>query len=76
MCGILLHKKNNLHENEFRNNLSRLVHRGPDDNSIYNYNNLFIGHTRLSIIDLSSKGPINFFKIFLSWLIIIVSGIP
>jgi len=37
---------------------STLIHRGPDSKSIWinNQNNLGLGHTRLSIRDLSVKG--------------------
>jgi asparagine synthase (glutamine-hydrolysing) len=33
-----------------------LAHRGPDDNGFYVDENVSLGHTRLSIIDLSEKG--------------------
>ena len=33
-----------------------LAHRGPDDNGFYVDENISLGHTRLSIIDLSEKG--------------------
>src|SRR5499426_2662781 len=33
-----------------------LVHRGPNDRGIYIDSDLGLGHTRLSIIDLSSSG--------------------
>src|SRR5215510_15000723 len=33
-----------------------LVHRGPNDSGVYVNSNLGLGHTRLSIIDLSSSG--------------------
>ena len=56
MCGILLHQKDNITENEFKSNLKRLSHRGPDYYDIYKYNNIYLGHTRLSIIDLSDLG--------------------
>tara|TARA_B100000029_G_scaffold504466_1_gene583352 strand:- start:280 stop:2178 length:1899 start_codon:yes stop_codon:yes gene_type:complete len=32
-----------------------LAHRGPDYNGFWNKNNVFLGHRRLSIIDLSEK---------------------
>lgn len=38
---------------EFNNTLK---HRGPDNAGSWMYNNIGIGHTRLSIIDLSNKG--------------------
>jgi asparagine synthase (glutamine-hydrolysing) len=36
--------------------VARLRHRGPDDEGIFVEENLGLGHTRLSIIDLSSGG--------------------
>jgi asparagine synthase (glutamine-hydrolysing) len=36
--------------------LSFIAHRGPDSNGFYNDNHFFIGHTRLSIQDLSENG--------------------
>ena len=33
-----------------------LDHRGPDDNGFINHKNLLLGHTRLSIIDISNLG--------------------
>jgi len=35
---------------------NQLSHRGPDDSGVYLDSNLGLGHTRLSIIDLSSSG--------------------
>ena len=34
--------------------ISKLKHRGPDGTGIYQYNNVHLGHTRLSIIDPKS----------------------
>ncbi len=56
MCGILLHKRINLTEDEFLRNLKKLSHRGPDGLNSLNFKDLYIGHTRLSIIDLSANG--------------------
>jgi asparagine synthase (glutamine-hydrolysing) len=43
-----------------KNVLKRMVnilsHRGPDDNGFYTDENISLGHTRLSIIDLSERG--------------------
>lgn len=33
-----------------------IAHRGPDDEGLYSYKNLSLGHRRLSILDLSSNG--------------------
>jgi asparagine synthase (glutamine-hydrolysing) len=62
MCGIngLVDLKNQLNEKEIRNiicNFNKSVdHRGPDSDGIYVSKNFGIGHTRLSIIDLSVNG--------------------
>jgi asparagine synthase (glutamine-hydrolysing) len=36
--------------------LSTILHRGPDSNGIFQEGEVFLGHTRLSIQDLSEKG--------------------
>ena len=36
--------------------MSSINHRGPDDSGHYIDDNISLGHTRLSIIDLSEKG--------------------
>ena len=54
MCGILGQVSNeNIDEKIFYNELLKLNHRGPDDNGIFIDKNVALGHTRLSIIDLS-----------------------
>lgn len=62
MCGIngLIDIKKNLNQDQIREfiknfNLS-LKHRGPDGNGLEIINNIGLGHTRLSIIDLSING--------------------
>jgi len=53
MCGILGYIGKNIPENL---PLNLLKHRGPDANGVWtNYKNCILGHTRLSIIDLSSR---------------------
>ena len=63
MCGIsgffLSDTKNNVDslKNELKKMNGKLSHRGPDNDDIW-YNasdNIYLGHTRLSIIDLSKK---------------------
>ena len=56
MCGILLIKDNRLDVNTARQALETLDHRGPDNTGTIIKDNLFIGHKRLSIIDLSISG--------------------
>ncbi|RME81354.1 MAG: hypothetical protein D6785_09135, partial [Planctomycetota bacterium] len=54
MCGILGIVKQGEGENlnVFKSMLETLNHRGPDDQGIFSHENLILGHTRLSIIDL------------------------
>ncbi len=40
----------------FQDALARIRHRGPDGSGIYRDGNLWLGHARLSILDLSSAG--------------------
>lgn len=56
MCGILLHKGNKKITSSFHSNLDKLSHRGPDSKNHIIYKDICIGHTRLSIIDLSESG--------------------
>jgi len=62
MCGILgKYEINNTIDNSlFAEALFNLKHRGPDHQGFEsyenNYGNLILGHTRLSIIDLSESG--------------------
>jgi asparagine synthase (glutamine-hydrolysing) len=56
MCGILGINNHNsqLNYRTFADQmLTQLNHRGPDANGIYYDENIILGHTRLSIIDLS-----------------------
>ena len=58
MCGIngIIFKKNKLEIHKILEMNSMLKHRGPDQSGYLKHNNLLLGHTRLSIIDLSKKG--------------------
>ncbi|MDA3945446.1 MAG: asparagine synthase (glutamine-hydrolyzing), partial [Helicobacteraceae bacterium] len=57
MCGILGQIANKpIDTNKFQKTLLLMDHRGPDDNGVYFDNNLALGHTRLSILDLSNHG--------------------
>lgn len=51
MCGILGARGLNL-----ENQLKFLEHRGPDSRGVFHDRSVFLGHTRLSIIDLSNRG--------------------
>jgi asparagine synthase (glutamine-hydrolysing) len=56
MCGILGQVSRNIDRRGFESDLGQLHHRGPDDFGIYFDENIALGHTRLSILDLSSDG--------------------
>ena len=66
MCGIIgiIRRGNCDLVPELQGALGRLAHRGPDDNGVWRSTtihngsafNMGLGHVRLSIIDLSSKG--------------------
>jgi len=58
MCGIACYLGNNKEEGlKFGINArSLLQHRGPDDNGIFNSDNVTLAHTRLSILELSDLG--------------------
>jgi len=61
MCGVLgiatrLLDESNPTAEAFRGALARIRHRGPDGSGIYRDNNLWLGHARLSILDLSDAG--------------------
>lgn len=58
MCGILgqfSKWESQLDERDFSSALERLVHRGPDHGAVKTFVNGFLGHRRLSIIDLSDE---------------------
>ena len=62
MCGIngIVDFKNNLNQKKIRNIINdfnkSISHRGPDGDGCEILNNIGLGHTRLSIIDLSKNG--------------------
>ena len=58
MCGIngIIYKNHKPGNLEIYNMNKAIKHRGPDDEGIYGFENASIGHVRLSILDLSSKG--------------------
>ena len=59
MCGLFGVLSQSLSSTDVRNcirALDRLKHRGPDGYHYYCLDNVFIGHTRLSILDLSDLG--------------------
>lgn len=59
MCGITgIYKINKqpVSQQEVKSLTNALAHRGPDGEGVYIDDNLGLGHRRLSILDLSSKG--------------------
>jgi len=56
MCGIIgiVTKQSKNYEQELGSAISSLKHRGPDGNGSHFFDNCALGHTRLSIIDLST----------------------
>ena len=59
MCGfagVIHSSKLNFDEQKLKNMLDTIEHRGPDDYGTWTSNNIFLGHRRLSIHDLSSAG--------------------
>jgi asparagine synthase (glutamine-hydrolysing) len=64
MCGILgVYDSSGVNKSRFTESLSKLYHRGPDNQGEKEINKkLFFGHTRLSIIDLDSSSNQPFFE--------------
>ena len=58
MCGIngIIYKKNTPNLSEIQRMNLAIKHRGPDDEGIFRFENILLGHRRLSILDLSEKG--------------------
>lgn len=57
MCGIIGCVYSGLNQKFLKNNYYKnLIHRGPDAKGYYSDENCELGHTRLSILDLSENG--------------------
>ena len=58
MCGIngIISFSNQSFDQEIHLMNKNLEHRGPDGSGVLKFKNLYLGHTRLSIQDLSTKG--------------------
>jgi len=54
MCGIL-GSFPETDKDKFNQSLDLLYHRGPDNQTVHKSKKLFLGHTRLSIIDLKTQ---------------------
>lgn len=57
MCGIVgfINQNDHLNKDDLLVMLDKIQHRGPDNLSISIQNNVYLGHARLSIIDLNSS---------------------
>lgn len=53
MCGIVGLVKKGVNEEMVKKMSDRIAHRGPDGEGVYIFNNVGLGHRRLSIVDLS-----------------------
>lgn len=56
MCGILGYFGPNFKNFQSTVNLDKIAHRGPDHSDFIIGNDFYLGHTRLSILDLTSNG--------------------
>ena len=56
MCGIAGCYNHNLSSIEIANCLKTLKNRGPDDSNFFQDDNISLLHTRLSILDKTSRG--------------------
>ena len=56
ICGYISSDQDNTNMDTIYQMAECLIHRGPDNLDCYNFQNVFFGHTRLSIQDLSEKG--------------------
>ena len=60
MCGIcgVIYKDviSSLNRESLHNAIGIMEHRGPDERGIFTSNNIGLGHTRLSILDLTETG--------------------
>lgn len=57
MCGIYakISFDRTINKNTFEKKLNKISHRGPDNTGIFTYKNVALGHTRLSLLDLSVR---------------------
>jgi len=56
ICGLVDFENEGPHEDLLEQMTRTLHHRGPDDSGVYTSTHAGLGHTRLSIIDLSQAG--------------------
>ena len=56
IAGIVNLSEEKVDPSDIEAMLSKIKHRGPDDEGLFIRDNIGLGHVRLSIIDLSSAG--------------------
>ncbi|WP_010605753.1 asparagine synthase (glutamine-hydrolyzing) [Pseudoalteromonas maricaloris] len=56
MCGLVGVVSPGFSLDALHNMLDKIEHRGPDDHGVWEQGNVFLGHRRLSIHDLSAAG--------------------
>ena len=58
MCGIngIIYKNHKPSKSEVYKMNYSINHRGPDGSGVFEFENVILGHVRLAILDLSSKG--------------------
>jgi len=69
MCGILYSNKKNITTKQSNKALSLMNHRGPDNQGYFTKDGTFLGHVRLSIIDLDSRAnqPFRYKNLLMSY---------
>lgn len=55
MCGITGYISTEITPQELQDSVQSIAHRGPDNQSVFVLGNVGLGHTRLSILDLSDN---------------------
>ena len=55
ICGEIRFNDTRVDESKMRHMMESIAKRGPDHSDEYQHNNVYLGHRRLSVIDISSK---------------------
>lgn len=53
MCGIISGNNKGIEDSEIMKSLDQIYHRGPDEKHYEKLKEVFLGHTRLSIVDIN-----------------------
>ena len=70
MCGIFSAINLDIDRSVLNSNLLKMRHRGPDFQNDLQINNIYLGHNRLSIIDLNIRSNQPFSYIMEKFIII------